>query len=114
MLALTKEERLALVCLGVVLLIGVSTHYLSKINPTVRDLFNTSSLTVPKTFKIDINRASYEELMSIPHIGDKTAQDILRLRQTKGKIADLNDIRYIPGIGKFKFDVIKQYLTTTP
>jgi len=114
MLALTKEERLALVCLGSVLLIGVSTHYLSKINPTVKDLLNATSPTVPKTFKIDINRAGYEELVSIPHIGDKTAKDILHLRQEKGKIMDLNDIRYIPGIGKFKFDVIKQYLTITP
>jgi len=114
MLALTKEERLALVCLGAVLLLGILTHYFSKTNPAIRNFLNSSGREIPRHLKVDVNRATYDDLVNIPYIGEKTARVILSLRESQGKFTDLNEIRYIPGIGKSKFDMIKKYLTMTP
>ncbi len=40
----------------------------------------------------DINKASYEELIMVPGIGEKTAQKILQFRQDVGFILDLNEL----------------------
>ena len=114
MLSLTKEERLTLVCLGAVLLLGILANYLLKVNPASKKFFNSASDEVPRHLKVDANKATYDELLSIPYIGEKIAESILKLREEKGRFTDLSDIRYIKGVGKFKFSIIEKYLTIGP
>ncbi len=114
MLSLTKEERLAFVCLGAVLLLGILSNYLLKTNFATKKFLNSAGSEVPGHLKIDVNKATLEDLVGIPYVGDKTAQSILRLREEKGRLKDLSDIRYIKGVGKFKFDIIEKYLTVVP
>ncbi len=51
---------------------------------------------------IDINKASYQELLSVPYIGKKTAKQIIQIRKKKGKIT-LEDLRKLRNYKKFRY-----------
>ena len=113
MLLLTKEERLVLICLGVVVVLGVSTSYLLKVSPTVRDLLSVTS-RYEEYLRLDVNTISYDELLAIPHIGPELAKRIIVYRKDHGALTNLNELQHIPGIGHFKFNMIKGYLKIVP
>ncbi len=58
---------------------------------------------------ISLNHASQEELETIPGIGPKTAQAILRLRADLGRDLVLEDLLTIPGIKEKRYDQIKSF-----
>jgi len=49
---------------------------------------------------ININKASIEELMQLPHIGKKRAIAITEHRKTYGSFKSTSELRHIPGIGQ--------------
>ena len=49
--------------------------------------------------RININSASLEELISLPRIGAKTAERIIRDREANGPFKDVNDLTRVKGIG---------------
>jgi len=49
-------------------------------------------------YKIDVNKASHEELIQIPYIGEFTAKRILKKRERLGRFASLDEIKNIPGL----------------
>lgn len=63
-------------------------------------------------FKININTATKEDLMRLPGIGEKTAEQIIKHREIYGKFKNIEDIMNVKGIGQKKFERIKNYLTT--
>ncbi len=75
----------------------------------------TSGTTVSDTGsgsgKININTASLTELDSLPGIGEKTAQDIISHRETKGPFKNIEQIMDVPRIGDKKFEDIKVLIT---
>lgn len=50
--------------------------------------------------KVDLNSADAAELMKLPGIGEKRAEDIIKLREQKGRFTAKEDILEIPGISK--------------
>ncbi|MBX3009210.1 MAG: helix-hairpin-helix domain-containing protein [Melioribacteraceae bacterium] len=60
---------------------------------------------------ININDASIEELVHLPGIGEKTALSIFNYRIKKGKFNKIEELLNIKGIGKAKFDKIKNLIT---
>lgn len=60
--------------------------------------------------KVDLNRASLEQLDSLPGIGRSIAQDILRYRQSKGRFRTLDELKEVPGIGDRRFERLKGLL----
>lgn len=56
--------------------------------------------------KIDINSASKEDLMTLPGIGDKTADKIINYR-LENKFKKVEDIKNVSGIGDKKFEQIE-------
>lgn len=52
---------------------------------------------------IDLNRASRDELMLIPGIGEATADSIIQFRQTTGLFKKVEDLMRVPGIKEKKF-----------
>ena len=59
---------------------------------------------------IDINRASFADLLMIPGIGESTARHILDLRRSSGgRINNLESLMNIKGIKEKRFEQLKGY-----
>jgi competence protein ComEA len=61
--------------------------------------------------KFSLNTATFDQLMSLPGIGEKTAQRILDYRASHGKFNDLSELLNISRIGPKTYEKIVQYLT---
>ena len=61
--------------------------------------------SVPE-YALDLNAATLEELISLPGIGEKTAQTILELRERIGGFHYPEDLLLVHGIGVKKLDAI--------
>jgi competence protein ComEA len=59
---------------------------------------------------INLNTAGTDELISLPGIGESTAEKIIEYRNRKGKFKKIQDIMNVKGIGEKKFEKIKEYL----
>jgi competence protein ComEA len=60
---------------------------------------------------VNINKASIEELDTLPEIGPKTAQAIIDYRNANGPFVSIEDILDVKGIGSVTFDKIKDLIT---
>lgn len=49
---------------------------------------------------ININKASINELMQLPHIGEKLAIGIIEYRKNHGGFKTMSELMQVPGIGK--------------
>jgi len=61
--------------------------------------------------KLNINRASQEQLVYLPGIGPVLAQRIIEYREEKGSFHTLSELKEVPGIGEIKFEKIKEKIT---
>ena len=59
---------------------------------------------------INLNTAGIDELVSLPGIGESTAQKIVEYRNKKGKFKNIKGLMNVKGIGEKKFEKIKEYL----
>jgi hypothetical protein len=62
---------------------------------------------------IDLNRASFEELMLVPGIGETVAGRIVQTRQLQGQFEAVSDLAAIPGLKGKKIEGLKRYLMVT-
>ena len=54
-------------------------------------------------FPLDLNRATFQELLELPHIGPALAARIVEARQKKGRFAKPEEILEVEGIGAKKW-----------
>ena len=64
----------------------------------------------PEEKSININKAGINQLVSLPGIGEKTAQKIIKLRDERGGFKNLEELKDVKGIGEVKFNKIKKFL----
>lgn len=60
--------------------------------------------------KININKASIEDLDTLPGIGEKTAQKIIDYRKEHGGFKTIQEIMEVSGIGEAKYNQIKNLI----
>ena len=105
MFSLTSYERKALLFIGAILLLGAVIR-ISKIN-----FSPVKGEEVGYETKININKATLNELMKIPSIGEKIATEIINYRQKNGMFKCLDELKKIKGIGEKKVLLIKDYVS---
>lgn len=65
----------------------------------------------PETEKININTASYEELLEITGVGEVIAQRIIDYRTQNGPFQTIEEIKDVKGIGDATFEKMKAEIT---
>ena len=60
---------------------------------------------------IDLNTATKNDLMTLPRIGEKTAQKILDYRAKYGKFSAIEQLMDVEGIGEATFEGLKDMVT---
>lgn len=60
---------------------------------------------------VDLNTATYDELLALPGIGPKTAEKILAYRQEQGEFQEVYQLIEVNGIGEKKMEALLPYIT---
>lgn len=91
-------------------------------NSTDSQTFNSSTQTkksqssTPRKLKsvpskkINVNTATKEELMSLPGVGETTAERIIIYREDHGPFLSIDDLLSVKGIGKKKLERLVPYI----
>ena len=61
--------------------------------------------------RISINKATIEELETLPSIGKTKAKAIIEYREKNGEFKDIKDITNVSGIGESTFEKFKEFIT---
>lgn len=69
----------------------------------------TSSAVAP-TARVDLNAATYNDLVKLPGIGPVMAKRILEFRATQGRFKRLQDLRKVKGIGAKTYEKLAPWL----
>jgi competence protein ComEA len=61
-------------------------------------------------FQVDINKAQWPELATLPGVGRKLAERIVESRVQNGPFNDVDDLRRVRGIGAHTLETMRPYL----
>ena len=106
---LNSQERLVLLAVGFIFLAGSVLHWSFQKQPRLYRWMDAGNST-RFALKVDLNRASFEELVKVPYIGEKTARRILEYREKHGRFRNLEELMELEGMYKANFEKMKSYL----
>ena len=61
--------------------------------------------------RLNLNQATAEDLRRLPGVGPTLADQIIRARERHGRFAAVNDLIRVPGMGRKKFERIRDLVT---
>ena len=80
-------------------------------NPKESNKNNNQTIENNSNKKININKASKEELQTLTGIGESKAEAIIEYRQKNGNFKTIEEIKEVSGIGESAYEKIKDYIT---
>lgn len=92
---------------------GVHVHVPRKGESSSPEKYASGSSQKSGAASIDINRADAAALESLPGIGPKTASEIIRHREERGRFASVEDLLSVKGIGPAKLSAIRDLVTVS-
>lgn len=128
-LALTSTERKVAICLVGAFVLGLGIRLYQQTFPSQRTFdykasdstFAVLSASPPgeaqqeelpeQVGPLNINTATKGELITLPGIGEVTAERILMYRQDFGPFAAIEDLRKVKGISKSKLEMLRPLVT---
>jgi competence ComEA-like helix-hairpin-helix protein len=96
------HKILVLVLLSAILFIACTTR---------REYISVANTATASSNAININTATAAELERIPHIGPKTAENIVQFRIDNGPFRRAEHLMQVRGISEKRFIEIRPYLT---
>ena len=82
----------------------------SKEEATNQEAYSNATKT-KENKKVNLNKASLEELKQVKGLGAKRAQDIIDHRETNGKFKSVDELKKVSGIGAKTIEKLKEYVT---
>lgn len=111
MIRFTKDEKIALLFLAAALFIGTTVLYHKKLAPRAYQIIEFDEKEIEESKKVNINKATEEELVEIKHIGPALARRIITYRDKYGPFKKTEDIKSIKGIGEKTYEKIRKGIT---
>ncbi len=109
MLSFTKQERMVVFCLMAIIAMGSSLKIVFIKYPHLKDIVNLIE-GEKLYYKIDINKASFDDLVDIPFIGEYTANNILEYKKENGEFSSLLQLKKVKGIRDKNYEKFIRYL----
>jgi len=105
----TSAERRVIITIVIVVALSALVGTVIKKFPFLRDLTNLleSQELYPR---IDVNKASYEQLLDLPYVGEKTARAIVEYRKNIGRFNSIDDLASVKGVSSGNLPKFKMYL----
>ena len=101
----TRQEQQVILFLLFVALLGLGINFLTKHYSKIRVI----GYVTEDFKKVNLNHAIKEDFIAVPGIGEKLAQRIIEYRRENGQFKNIYELNNIKGVGKFKFEKIKDY-----
>ncbi|MFH1287198.1 MAG: helix-hairpin-helix domain-containing protein [bacterium] len=123
----TKQEKIVILFLTGAIILGLGVQWVrtngnlsvdsikleGKVNPVRKSRINSQKPEKLSDKKININSASIQELESLIGIGPKIAAKIINYREKHGEFKSIEDIKKVRGIGKKKFNKMKDNISVS-
>ncbi|MGI6250469.1 MAG: ComEA family DNA-binding protein [Anaerolineaceae bacterium] len=103
-----------LVVVGIVLSLVLPGRGPTPILVAVTPTLQVSSQKTAAVHLLNLNTATFEELLSLPGIGEVKASRILALREKLGCFTRIEELMEVEGIGEGTFEILKPLVTIDP
>lgn len=103
MVFFTPHERRAVIFVAAVFFSGICLDIFFKSSPSVYQRLNILDQPLARV-KVDVNRAAYAELLTVPGLGPSTAARIINTRQEQGPFHSLDELRKVKRFSQRMFD----------
>lgn len=107
MAPLNLQERKVLLFICFILCLGIFFGYYKKSTGCNTCLIDVYSGKQTNTF--DINCVTRDELLSIPGVGSKAADDVLARRAVSGGFRSMNELEDVKGLNAAAVKILKTY-----
>jgi competence protein ComEA len=104
MLGLTRQERQVVLFLLAVGLVGQGINFSAKLDRRIEKAVTVGEDEV----KIDINRASLEDLLATHLMPQKLSRKIIEFRNVHGPFRELAELKEVKGIGDYRYEKLKE------